>query len=174
MPDTAASSAATPGPADDLVPERLGDGWTWRWEGYVISTDPARLDLEFVVAQLSGAYWAHGRSRTTIERSIRHSIPFGVFAGDGQVGFARVVSDRATFAWVCDVIIAPAARGRGLGTWLLRCIDAHPELQDLRRWLLATRDAHGLYRKVGYAPLPEPDRWMQRLVEAPLPPEDPA
>ncbi|MFI5262673.1 MAG: GNAT family N-acetyltransferase [Candidatus Limnocylindrales bacterium] len=85
-----------------------------------------------------------------------------------------MVSDRATLAYVCDVIVAPAARGQGLGSWLMTCIDTHPDLQGLRRWLLATRDAHQLYRKVGYAPLAEPARWLERLVEPSIAMEDPA
>lgn len=157
---------------DTDAPERTAAGFAWRRGDDEVSTDAARLDLEFVVAQLATAYWAQGRSRDAIERSILGSIPFGVYTAGGQVGFARVVSDRATFAYVCDVLIAPAARGHGLGTWLMACVGAHPELQGLRRWLLATRDAHGLYRKAGYTPLTDPARWMERLIAATGPMED--
>jgi GNAT superfamily N-acetyltransferase len=172
--DRCASTTMRPMAPDTSVPERLAGGFVWRRGDSWVSTDPARLDLDFVAAQLATAYWAKGRSRETIERSIHGSIAFGLYRGADQIGFARVVSDRATFAYVCDVIVAPTMRGRGLGSWLMACTAAHPELQDLRRWLLATHDAHGLYRKLGYAALPEPARWMERLVEAPLPREEPA
>ncbi len=98
-----------------------------------------------------------------MERSIKGSIPFGVYASDGrQVGFARAVTDRTTFAWICDVFVMPEERGHGLGVWLMQTIVEHPELRGLRRWLLGTRDAHELYRKVGFGELPEPGRYMVR------------
>jgi GNAT superfamily N-acetyltransferase len=168
-----ASTTMRPMTRDTYLPERVADGFVWRRGDYCISTNPARLDLDFVAAQLATAYWAIGRSRVNIERSIHGSIAFGVYDGADQIGFARVVSDRATFAYVCDVIIAPTMRGLGLGTWLMACVGAHPELLAVGRWLLATHDAHGLYRKLGYSALPEPARWMQRIVEPPLPLEDP-
>ncbi len=96
-----------------------------------------------------------------VERSIRHSLCFGVFDGDEQIGFARVVSDRATFAYLADVFILESHRGRGLGVWLMECIKAHPDLHGLRRWILGTRDAHGLYRKIGFQPLAEPAIYME-------------
>ena len=137
----------------------------WRRGGFTVSTDPTRLDLELIVRELAGSYWAVGRSREQVERSIRWSLDFGVYDGERQVGFGRAITDHATFAYVADVFVVAAYRGRGLGTWLMDCIAAHPELQGLRRWLLATRDAHDLYRKSGYGPLHHPERWMERLAE---------
>ncbi|MGZ3586141.1 MAG: GNAT family N-acetyltransferase [Candidatus Limnocylindrales bacterium] len=143
----------------------------WRRDEYSVSTDPARLDLNVIVRELAEAYWARGRSRERIERSLRWSLNFGVYQGRRQVGFARAVTDRATFAYIADVFIVPAARGQGLGVWLMECIAAHPELQGLRRWLLATRDAHGLYEKSGFGPLRQPERWLERLAEPSEPTE---
>ena len=134
----------------------------WRRDDdYEISTDPARLDLELTHANLTESYWATGIPRDVVERSITGSIAFGVYDGEGrQVGFARVISDRATFAWIGDVFIVPGARGSGLGKWLMGCIRAHPELQGLRRWMLATRDAHGLYAQYGFTPV-KTDTFME-------------
>ena len=124
----------------------------WQRGGYTISDDRARLDVDVIHGFLGGeSYWARGRSRELIVRSIENSLPFGVYRADGrQVGFARVVTDRATFAWLADVFVLPEERGRGLSKWLVECALAHPELQGLRRWLLATRDAQGLYRRYGF------------------------
>ena len=131
-------------------------------DGYLISTDPARLDLDVVHGELSRSYWAAGRPREVVARSLQHSLCFGLYHGEAQVGLARVVTDYATFAWLCDVFIQEPHRGRGLGVWLIETVVAHPELQGLRRFLLATRDAHELYRKHGFAPLSAPERWMAR------------
>jgi GNAT superfamily N-acetyltransferase len=130
--------------------------------GYEISTDPARVDVDTVERFLGASYWASRRSRSEIERSIETSIVFGVYEGARQVGFARVVSDRVDFAWLCDVYIDPAVRGRGIGKWLMETVLAYPELQDLRRWILATRDAHGLYEQFGFVQLSDPNAWMER------------
>ena len=130
--------------------------------GYEISTDPARLDLDTVERFLGASYWAAQRSRAKIERSIETSIVFGVYEGVRQVGFARVVSDRVDFAWLCDVYVDAAVRGRGIVKWLMETVLAHPGLQDLRRWVLATRDAHGLYEQYGFVPLGDPNAWMER------------
>jgi len=141
----------------------------WRRDRWTISTDPARIDLEVVFDFLSEeAYWAQGRERDVVERSVAGSLVFGVYDGERQIGFARAVTDRATFAWICDVFILPEARGNGLGVWLMECIVAHPQLQGLRRMFLATRDAHDLYRQVGFTELPEPSRFMIR--QGPRPP----
>ncbi len=135
----------------------------WQRDGYTINDDPARLDLDVIHGFLATAYWSGGVPRDVVERSIKGSVPFGVYAPDGgQVGFARAVTDRATFAWICDVFVLPEERGRGLGVWLMETIVAHPELQGLRRWLLGTRDAHELYRRIGFQKLPEPGRFMIR------------
>jgi GNAT superfamily N-acetyltransferase len=126
-------------------------------DGYVISTDPARLDVDVIHEFLRGSYWSPNVPRDVVERAIAHSIPFGLYApGGAQVGFARVVSDRAAFAYVGDVFVLEAHRGRGLGVWLMEAILAHPELQGLRRWHLATRDAHELYRRFGFGPPRDP------------------
>ena len=127
----------------------------------LISTDPARLDLDEIHGFLSRSYWAAGIPREIVERSIRHSICFGAFDEGRQVGFARVISDRATYAYVADVFVLPSHRGRGIGKRLMACITTHPELQDLRLWTLFTRDAHGLYRQYGFQHPRYPDRLME-------------
>jgi GNAT superfamily N-acetyltransferase len=137
-----------------------------RKDGYEISTDPTRLDVDVVERFLRASYWAAERPRAKIERSIKESIVFGVYEGTRQIGFARVVSDRSDFAWLCDVYVDPDVRGRGIGKWLLETVLAHPDLQDLRRWVLATRDAHGLYERFGFLPLGSPQIWMERTARA--------
>jgi GNAT superfamily N-acetyltransferase len=129
---------------------------------YEISTDHSRLDLPRVHRFLSTeAYWSPGVGYETVERSVANSMPFGVYAADGsQVGFARVVTDRATFAWIADVYIEAGHRGHGLGKRLVASILEHPELQGLRRWLLATADAHGLYRQFGFGQVVNDERFM--------------
>lgn len=135
----------------------------WKKGDYVISSDDARIDLPFVFNFLSQvSYWAQGRSLDVVQKSLENSLNFGVFLGDQQVGFARVVSDYSTFAWLADVFIVPDHRGKGLGKWLIEVITTHPDLQNLRRWLLATRDAHELYSQFGFERLREPERWMER------------
>jgi GNAT superfamily N-acetyltransferase len=133
-------------------------------DGYPISIDRARLDVEFIHGFLSSrAYWAQGRPLNVVQRSIEGSLCFGVYKWALQVGFARVVTDRATFAWLCDLFVEEAHRGRGLGKWLVECIVAHPDLQGLRVLLLATRDAHEMYRSYGgFQELPAPERFMAR------------
>lgn len=133
----------------------------WSRDGFTVSTDPARLDLDAIHAFLVSSYWARGIRREVVERSIANAIPFGLYEGARMVGFARVVTDRATIAYVGDVFVLEPWRGRGLSRWLMECVLEHPELQGFRRWLLATRDAHALYRKVGFTPLAAPDRWME-------------
>jgi GNAT superfamily N-acetyltransferase len=131
---------------------------------YVISTDQARLDLDLIHDYLSHqSYWAEGRSFAAVQTSIEHSLCFGVYHDGQQVGFARVVTDYATFAWLCDVFVLESHRGHGLGKWLVESAIAHPELQTVRLFLLATRDAHELYRRYGgFETLPAPERWMVR------------
>jgi len=133
----------------------------------LVTTDPARLDIETVHGFLTRSYWAEGIPREVVERSIRHSICFGAFEGDRQVGFARVISDRATFAYVADVFVLPSHRGRSIGKRLMACIPSHPELQNLRLWTLFTRDAHGLYRQHGFREARHPDRLMERRQPQP-------
>ncbi|MEV0189980.1 GNAT family N-acetyltransferase [Kitasatospora purpeofusca] len=132
-------------------------------DGYEISTDPARLDAALIHRWLSeDAYWALGRSREKQDLAIAGSLNFGVYerASGTQLGYARVVTDRATFAWLCDVYIAPAARGRGLGTALAAAVRDHLAPYGLRRLLLATADAHEVYAKVGFEPMAKPEKWM--------------
>ena len=131
---------------------------------YTISTDKARLDLELVYDYLSHqSYWATGRPRAAVQASIEHSLCFGVYTREQQVGFARVVTDYATFAWLCDVFVLESHRGQGLGKWLVECAVAHPALQTLGLFLLATRDAHELYRRYGgFEALGSAERWMVR------------
>lgn len=131
--------------------------------GYTLSSDPARMDLEAIHRYLSQeSYWARGIPRETVARSLQHSICIGIFTPQGeQVAFARVISDCATFAYLCDVYVLEAHRGQGLGKWLVQSVLEHPDLQGLRRWLLFTRDAHGLYRQFGFSGMENPDRVMQ-------------
>jgi GNAT superfamily N-acetyltransferase len=132
-----------------------------RRDDFLVTTDPARLDLDVIHAYLVGSYWAEGIPREIVERSIANSLCFGVYEGDKQVGFARVITDYATYAYLADVFIIESHRGRGLSKFLMECIVKHPELQGLRRWTLGTRDAHELYAKYGFKPLANPDRFME-------------
>jgi GNAT superfamily N-acetyltransferase len=134
----------------------------WRRGEYLVSTDRSRLDLAVIHGYLTTSYWAAGIPLETVRRSIEGSLPFGLYHGDTQIGFARVITDYASFAYIGDVFVLEAHRGQGLARWLMEVIVAHPDLQGLRRWLLATRDAHGLYRKVGFSELAAPERWMER------------
>ena len=137
---------------------------------YEVSCDQARIDVSLVHAFLSDSYWAQGRSRETVERSIRNSLCFGVYAADGkQIAFARVITDRAVFAYLADVFVVPEFRGRGVSKLLIRTILAHPDLQTLRSFHLGTRDAHGLYSQFGFGPVTEPQRLMARYGSEPNP-----
>ena len=139
---------------------------SWERNGFVITTDSKRLNIAFIHGFLSqSSYWAKDRSLELVAHSIENSFPFGIFKGEEQVGFARVVTDYATFAWLADVFVIEEYRGHGLGVWLIEVITAHPRLQNFRRWLLATRDAHELYRRFGFRELDEPARWMERRNE---------
>jgi GNAT superfamily N-acetyltransferase len=128
---------------------------------FLISTDQDRLDIKAIHAYLSRSYWAEGIPFDTVAKSIRESLCFGLFEGPLQIGFARVISDRATFAYLCDVYVLEGHNGQGLGTWLMENVCAHPDLQGLRRFVLVTRDAHGLYEKFGFTPLAAPSRYME-------------
>ena len=134
----------------------------WQRDGYTLTTDPARVDLALVHGYLAQSYWAKGIPLEVVRRSIEHSLNFTLLHGTEQVGFARVITDYATFAYVGDVFVLEPHRGRGLSKWMMRVIVEHPELQGFRRWSLLTRDAHGLYAQVGFTPLAAPDRWMER------------
>lgn len=133
----------------------------WRQGDYVISTDRNRIDVEAVHAFLTGSYWAAGIPIDVVRRSIEHSLCFGLYQRDRQAGFARVITDYATFAYIGDVFVLEEHRGSGLSKWLLSVIREHPDLQGLRRWMLATRDAHTLYRRFGFTPLNKPETWME-------------
>jgi N-acetylglutamate synthase-like GNAT family acetyltransferase len=134
-------------------------------EGYEVSTDPARIDLDYVHRYLSQqSYWAGAIPRDVVARSVANALSFGLYAADGaQVGFARVITDRATFAWLADVFIDPAQQGLGLGKALMDLIVAHPDLQGLRRFMLVTADAHGLYERYGFTAVENPERLMVKL-----------
>jgi GNAT superfamily N-acetyltransferase len=130
---------------------------------YTITTNAQRQDVPAIHAFLSRSYWSAGIPLALVQRAIDHSLCFGLFHRDEQVGFARVVSDRASFAYLADVYVLEAHRGRGLSKWLIEVVRAHPDLQGLRRFLLATRDAHGLYRQFGFKGLAAPSRLMEVL-----------
>ena len=133
----------------------------WQRGAYLVSTDKARLDLEMIHGFLKTSYWAAGIPAQAVRRSVENSLTFGLFRGDEQVGFARVVTDYATFAYLADVFVLEPHRGQGLGKWMMEVVFSHPELQGLRRWMLATRDAHGLYRKYGFAEPENPQIFME-------------
>ncbi|MGB6876515.1 MAG: GNAT family N-acetyltransferase [Candidatus Acidiferrales bacterium] len=134
----------------------------WRKGDFHITTALAQLDMDVIHGFLAReSYWASGIPRATVEKSMQNSLCFGLFHGKTQIGFARVISDRATFAYLADVFVLSEYRGQGLAKWLMECIMAHPDLRGLRRWLLVTRDAHGLYQKSGFTPLAHPERLME-------------
>ncbi len=129
--------------------------------GFVISTGRELLDLDVIHGFLAASYWCKDIPREVVARSIENSLCFGIYADQQQVGFARVISDYSTYAYIGDVFVLEAYRGRGLAKWLMECIMRHPQLQGLRRWSLVTGDAHGLYSQFGFTPLQAPERWME-------------
>jgi len=130
--------------------------------GYNIDTDPVRLQLDAIHGYLARTYWARDIPRETMARAVANSVCVGAYHGDRQVGFARVVTDRATFAYLADVFVLPDHGGNGLAKAMVQALHDHPELQGLRRWMLATRDAHGVYAALGWQPVAEPELFMQR------------
>jgi GNAT superfamily N-acetyltransferase len=132
-----------------------------------ISTDPSRLDLDVIHGYLSRSYWSPGIPREAVERAIAGSLCFGAFDGQRQIGFARVITDRATFAYLADVFVLEEFQGHGIATRIMEAIVGHPELQNLRRWALVTRDAHRLYERFGFRPLANPDRHMEKVATNP-------
>lgn len=128
---------------------------------YSISTDPWRLDIDAIHAYLTRSYWAKGVSKAVVAKALQNSLCFGLYAGAAQIGFARVITDNATFAYLSDVYVLEGYRGRGLGKWLMSVIVSHPDLQGLRRFALATRDAQGLYLQFGFTPVEHPERHME-------------
>jgi GNAT superfamily N-acetyltransferase len=135
---------------------------SWVRETFTVTCDSAKLDRAVIAQFLASTYWAKGIPAATVERSLENSLCFAVLDGDRQIGFARVISDRATFAYLAHVFIVPEYRGKGLSKWLVECVVSHRDLQGLRRWLLATRDAHGLYEKFGFTALKKPELLMER------------
>ncbi len=147
-------------------------GYEWQQGDYIISTDNNRLDLRIIHDFISNqSYWAQGRPLETVQRALDHSLNFGLYKSDQQVGFARVVTDYATFGWIADVFVLSEHRGQGLSKWLMEVILSHRDLQGFRRWVLATKDAHSLYARFGFIALHRPERWMERpdpnMKEAP-------
>lgn len=134
----------------------------WKRDSLIVTTDPARQDVKAVHAFLTRAYWCEGISLEIVERAVRHSLCFGMIDGAAQVGLARVVTDYATFGYLCDVYVLESHRGKGLGRWLIECVMAHPQLQGLRRFNLSTRDAHKLYADFGFQSLRSPESQMER------------
>jgi len=132
-----------------------------RQDSFLISTDPGRIDLQAVHAYLTRSYWSEGVPIEVVERSIRGSLCFGLYDDARQIGFARVITDAATFAYLADVYVLESHRGQGLAKWMMSVIMAHPDVQGLRRFTLATKDAHGLYAQYGFTPLRAPDRHME-------------
>jgi len=128
---------------------------------YSITTDPQKLDIVAIHAYLSRSFWAEGIPKDTVARSLANSLCFGLFDEAAQIGLARVVTDRATYAYLCDVYVLESHRTRGLGKWLIETVMAHPDVQGLRRFQLVTRDAHGLYSRHGFAPPAHPERHME-------------
>lgn len=135
----------------------------WQRAPFVISTDPARLDVDAVHRFLAASYWAAGIPREVVARSLQNSLCFGLYTGTEQIGLARVVTDRASFAYLCDVYVLEQWRGRGLGKWLIACVVAHPDLQGLRRFNLVTKDAHPLYAAFGFVAPARPKGYMEKL-----------
>jgi GNAT superfamily N-acetyltransferase len=140
----------------------------WQRSEFLISTDPGLVDVAAVEGFLRQSYWARERPFETIRRSVENSLPFGLYKGGRMVGFARVVTDYATFAWLADVFLDEEFRGLGLGEWLVETALAHEDLRGLRRWMLATRDAHALYRKFGFECVEGSTFYMERIEGPPI------
>lgn len=134
---------------------------TWTRLPVEVSTDDTRLDIDLIHHFLARTYWSPGIPRDILERALANSLNFGAYAAGKQLGFARIVTDRATFAYLCDVFVVEAWRGRGVSKFIMECVMGHPELQNLRRVMLATADAHGLYRQFGFAVIARPERMME-------------
>jgi len=139
----------------------------WKRGEFTVSTEKERLDRETIHAFLTESYWARGVPREIVDRSIENSLCFGLYDSEGLVGFARVITDRATFGYLADVFVVGSHRGRGLATWFMETLMSHPDLRGIRRWMLVTRDAHGLYRKVGFTGLSAPERIMEKVLANP-------
>jgi len=138
------------------------DDMEWNRAAYQVTCDPSKLDIKLIGEFLTHSYWAKGIPLHTVEKALENSLCFAVRQEHRQIGFARVITDYATFAYLGDVFILPEYRGLGLGQWLMECVISHPQLQNFRRWILATRDAHGLYRKFGFTSLKKPENFMEK------------
>jgi len=138
----------------------------WQRGEYTISTNNDRLSIQLIHHFISNqSYWGQGRRIETVQRALENSLNFGLYKNNQQIGFARVVTDYCTFAWLADVFVIDEYRGQGLSKWLMEVIMSHPQLVGMRRWVLATRDAHGLYRQFGFVEMLQPERWMERFDE---------
>src|ERR1044071_372944 len=136
-------------------------------DNFTISTDFNRLDIDTICDFLKRAYWANTRPRERTEKALQNSLVFGLYDGDRQIGLGRVVSDYSVFAYLCDVFIHEDYRAHGLGKWLIQTIMEHPDLKDVRRWVLVTNDAHGLYQQFGFTSIQDPEHWMQSFKPFP-------
>lgn len=139
----------------------------WNKEDYLLSTDKSKLQMDVIHQFLSNSYWAKNIPLALIEKTIAGSLCFGMYNNQRQIGFARVITDSATFAYLADVFILEEYRGKKLSIWMMECIMNYEKLQGLRRWMLATSDAHGLYKKFGFTALDEPDKMMQKKINNP-------
>jgi N-acetylglutamate synthase-like GNAT family acetyltransferase len=133
----------------------------WTKGEYTVTDRREDLDVDAIHGFLRASYWAKGIPKSIVEKAVNHSLCLGLYHPSGQIGFGRAITDRATFAYLADVFVVPSHRGRGLGKWLVSCIFSHPELKGLRRWMLSTKDAHGLYKQNGFAALRKPDWFME-------------
>lgn len=139
----------------------MGEVQEWARLGFTVCCDPSKFDFEVIHGFLSSSYWSPGVPRAVVEKAIANSLAFGLFAGEQQIGLARVVTDYATYGYLADVFVVEGYRGHGLGKWLMECVMAHPALQGLRRFGLVTRDAQGLYQQFGFRELENPGRHME-------------
>ena len=137
----------------------------WQHGKFTVSTDRSRLQIDVIHKYLSEeSYWAKERTLEQTETAIKNSLPFGVYKGENLIGFARIVTDYATFAYLGDVFVLPKFQSAGIGKFLMKTILEHPDLQNFRRWILATKDAHGLYEQFGFSALKHPSRWMEKAA----------
>ena len=137
----------------------------YKKDNYTISTDKQKLDITTIHNFLTASYWSSGISLEKVKRSVEHSLCFGLYDGNKQIGFARVVTDYTLFGYLADVFVIEEYRGKGLSTWLMECVVNHPEIKDLRGWMLATKDAHGLYEKFGFKLIEDPGKYMTKKNE---------
>ncbi len=138
---------------------------SYQKDNFIISTDPARLDIDVIHSYLSQSYWARGIPKEVVIKSIENSLCFGLFHQGKQIGFARVITDYTSHAYLCDVFVLEEYRGKGLGIWLVECVISYPSIQGVRRLLLATADAQEFYRKCGFESLNAPEQWMEKLYD---------